>query len=148
MKSSFTVAAKQNNLMMLKNIQFATLFNYNMREFNSKVFVEGLPLDWTDSQLQNRLKAAGSVVQARLFTNSQGQTTGKAIVEFENDESAEKAINDFNEVEVEGLQHKVRPFVDRRAGGVIPQRNTEDPAVLARRVYLTNVAYGATEEDI
>lgn len=151
MKASFTVASKQaaqSNMLMLNNLQFANLFSQNMRAFNTKIFVEGLPLDWTDSQLQNRLKASGSVVQVRLFTNAQGQTTGKAVVEFENDESAEKAITDFNDVEVEGLQHKVRPFVDRRAGGVLPQRNAEDPSILARRIYITNVAYGATEEDI
>lgn len=141
---SATLAAKQATQ--------TSFLMFNVRAFSNKVFVEGLPLDWTDSQLENRLKAAGNITQLRLFTNSQGQTTGKAFVEFESDEAAEKAITDFNDVEIEGLQHKARPFVDRKAGGVLPDRPNnridQDPETLAKRVYLTNVAYGATEEDI
>ena len=40
-------ASKQTTQMMM----LSNLFNFNMRAFNTKVFVEGLPLDWTDSQL-------------------------------------------------------------------------------------------------
>jgi hypothetical protein len=43
--------AGQSSFLMPTTFNFATLFNYNMRAFNTKIFVEGLPLDFTEGQL-------------------------------------------------------------------------------------------------
>lgn len=100
----------QAQFLMLNN---TSLLAFNNKFFTSRVFVEGLPLDFTDAKLQDKFSSVGNVQRVRLFTNSEGQQTGRALVEFEGDDSAETAISKFNDVDVDSLTLAVRPFVDR-----------------------------------
>jgi len=53
------------------------------RAFTSRVFVEGLPVDWTHHEIAQRFSMVGNVQKVNLVKNSMGQTTGKAIVTYE-----------------------------------------------------------------
>jgi len=53
-------------------------------------------------------------VHVSIFKNREGQTTGKAVVEFDKAEDAEDAIEKFNNVEVDNVTHQVRPFTERK----------------------------------
>ena len=70
--------------MMLKQM-FARPMNQMlmMRNFTAKVFIEGLPSEWTHHEIAQRFSIAGNVQKVNLVKNSMGHNTGKAIVTFE-----------------------------------------------------------------
>lgn len=73
-------------MMMLK--QFLRVNTTLARaSFTSRVFVEGLPLDWTHHEIAQRFGLTGSVLKVNLVKNSMGQNTGKAIVTYEKESS-------------------------------------------------------------
>jgi hypothetical protein len=52
---------------------FATMLaSSNFRLFSSKVFLEGLPLDWGTEKLEHRFKSIGALQDASIFKNPQG----------------------------------------------------------------------------
>lgn len=68
-------------LMMSAPKQFTTFSA--MRAFTTRVFVEGLPAEWTHHEIAQRFSAAGSVQKVNIVKNSMGQNTGKAVVTFD-----------------------------------------------------------------
>jgi RNA recognition motif-containing protein len=62
-----------------------------MRAFTTRVFVEGLPTEWTHHEIAQRFSLAGSVQKVNLVKNSMGHNTGKAIVTFDQESSAQSA---------------------------------------------------------
>jgi hypothetical protein len=161
MQSLFKKALQSTSTKCLLSNQFtqSSLMAAQFRLFNTKVFVEGLPQPqgWTEEKLNNRFSSVGNIEQVKLFKNSEGSLTGKGLIVFEQDADAEKAISKFNGVEVDGVTHNAREFVPKTpesgsfggaggSGGFT--RPAQDPAQLARRVYVTNVPYGAVSGDI
>lgn len=86
---------------------------------------------------------AGTVQKVNLVKNSLGQNTGKAIVTFEQEKAAQSAQEKFDNIAVDNLVCRVKPYYDRR--GESPRKA---PALLARRLYLMNVPYDATKREI
>ena len=70
-------------LMMTAPKQYNALSLLSTRAFTSRVFVEGLPSEWTHHEIAQRFSIAGTVQKVNLVKNSIGQNTGKAIVTFE-----------------------------------------------------------------
>lgn len=58
------------------------------RGFTARIFVEGLPLDWTHHEIAQRFQIAGTVQKVNLVKNTLGHNTGKAIVTFEQETAA------------------------------------------------------------
>jgi RNA recognition motif-containing protein len=68
--------------------------------------------------------------------------TGKVIVGYQQDESANQAVTQFNNRAVDGLICSVKPFFDKKLEG--EEKFRVNPGLLARRLYLKNVPYDAT----
>jgi hypothetical protein len=87
--------------MMLKHLYTSTVasrFN-NMtalRSFTARIFVEGLPSDWSHHEIAQRFSIAGNVQKVNLVKNSMGHNTGKAIVTFDQESSAQSAQEKFD----------------------------------------------------
>ena len=86
---------------------------------------------------------SGAVEKVNLIKNSMGQNTGKAIVTFLQENSAQSAQEKFDNIAVDNLVTRVKPFYDKK--GESPRKA---PALLARRVYLMNLPYDATRREI
>jgi hypothetical protein len=73
-------------MMMLKQFAMSgtkTYLTTSMRAFTARVFVEGLPADWSHHEIAQRFAVSGAVQKVNLVKNNLGQNTGKAIVTFE-----------------------------------------------------------------
>jgi RNA recognition motif-containing protein len=85
-----------------------------LRTFTNRIFVEGLPSDWSHHEVAQRFAAAGTVHKVNLVRNSLGQATGKAIVTYEHEQSAKSAQEKFDNQAVDNLVCRVKPFYDRK----------------------------------
>lgn len=84
---------------------------------NNKLYVGNLPYSVTSEQLGQMFADAGEVVEATVISDKySGRSKGFGFVEFANEEDAKKAVDSFNEKEVEGRKLVVnvaRPREDR-----------------------------------
>ncbi len=70
---------------------------------SKKLYVGNLPYTVTSDQLRQQFSQAGTVVDCTVITDRQtGRSKGFGFVEFEKEEDAKKAIETFNEQEMEG----------------------------------------------
>ena len=88
----------------------------------TKLFVGGLPYPTTNDELKDMFSKFGAVISATIVTDKySGQSKGFGFVEMENDEDAQKAIQELNGNNLGGRTIGVsvaRPREDRpRDGG-------------------------------
>jgi cold-inducible RNA-binding protein len=68
-----------------------------------KLFVGSISWDTTDEALKEHFSQAGEVISANVVTDREtGRSRGFGFVEFANDEDGKKAIDMFNEKELDG----------------------------------------------
>ncbi|MBD3359688.1 MAG: RNA-binding protein [Candidatus Buchananbacteria bacterium] len=81
------------------------------------LYVGNLPYSLDDNQLKDLFSEAGSVTSATIITDKMsGRSKGFGFVEMGSEEEAAKAIEMFNEKEIEGRNIKVneaRPREER-----------------------------------
>jgi cold-inducible RNA-binding protein len=86
-----------------------------------KLYVGNLPFKTTEGDLEDLFSAAGAVDSVRIITDREtGRARGFGFVEMANDEDAEKAIEQFNQYELEGRAltvNEARPREDRGGFG-------------------------------
>ncbi len=82
-----------------------------------KLYVGGLSFDTTDDSLGAAFAQAGTVVSAIVIKDKySGRSKGFGFVEMSSEEEAEKAIQTWNDKELDGRTVKVneaRPMTDR-----------------------------------
>jgi len=72
-----------------------------------------------------------------------GQNSGKAVLTYERDDSADTAIKQFDNRAVDGLICKVKPFFESKGESAI-----QKDSLLARRLYLMNVPYDSSSAEL
>ncbi len=91
-----------------------------------KLYVGGLSYSTTDETLKEVFSEAGTVVSAIIIIDKMsGRSRGFGFVEMSSEEEAEKAIEIFNNKEVDGRRisvNKARP--QENNGGFRPRRNS------------------------
>jgi RNA recognition motif-containing protein len=80
--------------------------------------VHGLPFSYDWVQLQDMMKAAGNICKVDIKRDQQGRSKGWATVLFENDASAQKAIEMFHGSSLHGRTIQVQK--DRFVKGGAP----------------------------
>lgn len=84
-----------------------------------KLFVGSLPFSTTDDQLQELFSKAGTVESAKVILDKfSGRSKGFGFVEMSTDEEAAKAMEMFNNSELEGrtiVVNEARPMTERPA---------------------------------
>jgi len=89
----------------------------------SKLYVGGLPYKMNDGDLQALFAPAGQVTSARVIMDKMtGRSRGFGFVEMASEEESSKAIEMFNNSEVDGrkiIVNEARPMEERprREGG-------------------------------
>ncbi|MEM7435385.1 MAG: RNA-binding protein [Myxococcota bacterium] len=87
---------------------------------SKKLFVGGLSWNTDNSQLQQAFEACGAVAEAKVITDREsGRSRGFGFVTYENEESAQRAIEELNGSTLDGRTIRVdqaneRPRNDRR----------------------------------
>lgn len=83
-----------------------------------KLYVGNLPYGATDQTLRDLFAGVGSVSSATIIIDKMsGRSKGFGFVEMENDDDAQKAINDLNGTEYEGRKivvNEARPLTEKR----------------------------------
>jgi len=85
-------------------------------QVSNKLYVGNLPYSATSDQLREMFSQAGTVSDCVVITDRQsGRSKGFGFVEFEKEEDAKKAIELFNEKEMDGRKlvvNEARPKRD------------------------------------
>ncbi len=85
---------------------------------SKNIYVGNLPYSTTDDELKEIFAPFGTVSSSRIITDRYtGRSKGFGFVEMENEEDAEKAINELNGTEVGGRAVKVDGAKPRRNQG-------------------------------
>ena len=88
---------------------------------SKKLYVGNLPFSVTESELEELFSQVGAVDSVRLITDRDtGRARGFGFVEMASDDEADKAIEKFNQYELDGRQltvNEARPREDRGGGG-------------------------------
>lgn len=86
-----------------------------------KLYVGNLPYSVNDSSLNELFSKVGEVVSAKVITDADsGRSKGFGFVEMSNSDDAQKAIEQFDNTELDGRNIKVneaKPKTDSRSGG-------------------------------
>ena len=130
----------------MRNQLWRTVTQQRVMMFSNRVFVQGIPSDWDKDEINSRFSLAGKLSAIHMVKNQSGQNTGKVVLTYEKEASAEQAIARFDNRAVENLIVNVKPFFE----GGIPsdKRPRNEQSLLARRVYLMNVPYDATHKEL
>jgi len=88
-----------------------------MEEQKNKLYVGNLPYSIGDAELAETFAASGEVVEAKVITDKfSGRSKGFGFVTMADEAMAQKAIQDFNEKELEGrkiIVNIARPMKSR-----------------------------------
>ena len=86
-----------------------------------KLYVGNLPYQTTEGDLEQLFGEMGAVDSVRIITDREtGRNRGFGFIEMNSDEDADKAIEKFNQYELEGRAltvNEARPREDRGRGG-------------------------------
>ena len=86
-----------------------------------KLFVGNLPYSTNDQALNDLFAGFGKISSANIITDKfSGRSRGFGFVEMENDDEAEKAIQEMNGKEIDGraiVVNEARPREDRPNNG-------------------------------
>jgi len=89
-----------------------------MEEQKNKLYVGNLPYVVDDARLKEIFSQSGEVTDAVVITNKfSGRSKGFGFVTMVDEKAAEKAIQDFNEKEVDGrkiIVNVARPMREKR----------------------------------
>ncbi|MGB5812585.1 MAG: RNA-binding protein [Polyangiales bacterium] len=87
---------------------------------SKKLFVGGLSWNTDSSQLQEAFEACGAVAEAKVITDREsGRSRGFGFVTYEDEQSAQRAVEELNGSTLDGRTIRVdaandRPRNDRR----------------------------------
>lgn len=83
-----------------------------------KLYVGNLPYSVDEDQLNDIFAGEGNVVSAKLITDrDSGRSKGFGFVEYENEEDADRAIENLNGSEVDGRTITVNVAKEKTGGG-------------------------------
>jgi RNA recognition motif-containing protein len=86
-----------------------------------KLFVGNLPYSTNDQSLGDLFSPFGSVASAQIITDKfSGRSRGFGFVEFDNDDEAQKAVDEMNGKDIDGRQivvNEARPREERGGNG-------------------------------
>ena len=127
------------NLMLISPMQ---------RLISTKVFVRGIPVEWDENEISARFSIAGPLERVHFVKSSQGLKTGKVVIEYKEESNADQAVARFDNQIVDGLICSCKPFINKQNMNIKDDDARRAPSMLARRVYLMNLPYEATNREI
>ncbi|KAI7898207.1 uncharacterized protein BX663DRAFT_525571 [Cokeromyces recurvatus] len=114
-----------------------------------EISIDNLHYNVTEKDVEELFSTIGKVLRARLFYDPSGRSTGSAVVKYETQQDAEKAIEKYNNVELDGqpMRIQLREYTPRnkpREGG--SRRYESNRGSRGRRHYQDNRNRRTTRE--
>ncbi|MBA0799170.1 hypothetical protein Gohar_009701, partial [Gossypium harknessii] len=106
------------------------------------IFIKNLDKGIDQKALHDTFSAFGNILSCKLATDSSGQSKGYGFVQFDNEESAQKAIEKLNGMLLNDKQVYVGPFVRKQ------ERDTSTSKTKFNNVYVKNLSELTTDEDL
>ncbi|KAK9667139.1 hypothetical protein RND81_14G235800 [Saponaria officinalis] len=106
------------------------------------IFIKNLDKAIDNKALQETFASFGTILSCKVATDPSGQSKGYGFVQYESEESAQKAIEKLNGMLLNDKQVYVGPFVRRQE-----RENTVDKTKFTN-VYVKNFAESMTDEDL
>ncbi|CAM8935337.1 unnamed protein product [Rhodiola kirilowii] len=106
------------------------------------IFIKNLDKAIDHKALLDTFSAFGNVLSCKVATDSMGQSKGYGFVQFDNEESAQKAIEQLNGMLLNDKQVYVGPFLRKQ------ERDANVDKTKFNNVFVKNLAESTTEDDL
>ncbi|GMJ05597.1 POLY(A) BINDING PROTEIN 8, poly(A) binding protein 8 [Hibiscus trionum] len=106
------------------------------------IFIKNLDKGIDHKALHDTFSTFGNILSCKLATGSSGQSKGYGFVQFDNEGSAQKAIEKLNGMLLNDKQVYVGPFVRKH------ERNTFIGKTKFNNVYVKNLSESISDEDL
>ena len=101
------------------------------KEENTQILIKNIPETTTEELLQKSFEKFGKIMKIKIEQDMEGKPTGNAIIEFETKQEKDLALTSNEDFELEGKKIEIK-----------------DPINEGRTLFVGNVPYSSTEEDI
>lgn len=109
---------------------------------SANIFIKNLDKAIDNKALHDTFSTFGNILSCKIATDPSGQSKGYGFVQFENDESAQNAIDKLNGMLINDKQVYVGNFLRKQ------ERETVTSKTKFNNVYVKNLAETTTEEDL
>ncbi|XP_057963668.1 polyadenylate-binding protein 8-like [Malania oleifera] len=106
------------------------------------IFIKNLDKAIDNKALHDTFSTFGNILSCKVATDSSGQSKGYGFVQFDNEESAQQAIEKLNGMLLNDKQVFVGPFVRKQ------ERETAVSRTKFNNVFVKNLSESTTEEDL
>ncbi|KAF5448172.1 hypothetical protein F2P56_028728 [Juglans regia] len=106
------------------------------------IFIKNLDKAIDHKALQDTFSAFGNILSCKVATDSYGQSKGYGFVQFDTEESAQKAIEQLNGMLLNDKQVFVGPFLRKQ------ERESAIDKMKFNNVFVKNLSESTTEEDL
>ncbi|MBA0751472.1 hypothetical protein Gogos_000393 [Gossypium gossypioides] len=106
------------------------------------IFIKNLDKGIDHKALHDTFSAFGNILSCKVATDSSGQSKGYGFVQFDNEESAQKAIEQLNGMLMNDKQVYVGPFVRKQ------ERDSAISNVKFNNIYVKNLSESTSDDDL
>ncbi|KAI8548661.1 hypothetical protein RHMOL_Rhmol07G0291600 [Rhododendron molle] len=108
----------------------------------ANIFIKNLDKAIDNKALHDTFSTFGNILSCKIATDPSGQSKGYGFVQFDNDESAQNAIDKLNGMLINDKQVYVGQFLRKQ------ERDTAISRTKFNNIYVKNLAESTTEEDL
>ncbi|KAJ9674359.1 hypothetical protein PVL29_023734 [Vitis rotundifolia] len=108
----------------------------------ANIFIKNLDKSIDNKALHDTFSAFGNILSCKIATDPSGQSKGYGFVQFDNEESAQNAIDKLNGMLINDKQVYVGQFLRKQ------ERETALNKTKFNNVYVKNLSESTTEEDL
>eukprot|EP00249_Psilotum_nudum_P023761 c28976_g3_i1 orf=269-2023(+) len=108
----------------------------------ANIFIKNLDRTIDNKALFDTFSVFGSILSCKIATDASGQSKGYGFVQYEQEESAQSAIEKVNGMLINDRQVFVGPFIRRQ------ERDLGSSGRKFNNVYVKNLAYTTTDEEL
>ncbi|KAL6317523.1 hypothetical protein AAG906_030276 [Vitis piasezkii] len=108
----------------------------------ANIFIKNLDKSIDNKALHDTFSAFGNILSCKIATDPSGQSKGYGFVQFDNEESAQNAIDKLNGMLINDKQVYVGQFLRKQ------ERDTALNKTKFNNVYVKNLSESTTEEDL
>ncbi|KAH6782228.1 binding protein 2 [Perilla frutescens var. hirtella] len=109
---------------------------------SANIFIKNLDKTIDNKALHDTFSSFGNILSCKIATDINGMSKGYGFVQFENEESAQNAIDKLNGMLMNDKQVFVGPFLRKQ------ERDTTSNKVKFNNVFVKNLAESTTDDDL
>ncbi|CAL9223001.1 unnamed protein product [Arabidopsis halleri] len=106
------------------------------------IFIKNLDKSIDHKALHDTFSVFGNIISCKVAVDSSGQSKGYGFVQYETEESAQKAMGQLNGMLLNDKQVYVGPFLRRQ------ERDSTGNKTIFTNVYVKNLAESTTDDDL